>query len=239
MQLFAGVTATIGNLFVEESEEKSEFVFRCIQLLCYWFYSFVGIGILVLINPVILIFFGKERTFSADLVFLQVLYFIINGFQRTSFIYRDACGLFWKGKMRPVMTAILNIVISITLVVRIGLAGVILGTILSWLFTTWWYDPVLIYRNVFKKPVRQYFYAYGKAVFVTLLTGTATVWLAVAIPFGGMGGFAVRCIAVMLIPNSGYFLFYHKTEEFGYLKEILLNGCKKVVCKCREKTHRA
>lgn len=98
MQLFAGITATIGNLFVEESEEKSEFIFRCMQLLCYWFYSFVGISILVLINPIILIFFGKERTFSADLVFLQVLYFMINGFQRTSFIYRDACGLFGKEK---------------------------------------------------------------------------------------------------------------------------------------------
>lgn len=239
MQLFAGVTATIGNLFVEESEEKSEFVFRCIQLLCYWFYSFVGIGIFVLINPVIQTFFGKERTFSADLVFLQVLYFMINGFQRTSFIYRDACGLFWKGKMRPVMTAVLNIVISIALVVRIGLAGVILGTILSWLLTTWWYDPVLIYRNVFKMPVRNYFYAYGKAVFVTLIMGTVTVWLTTVIPFGGIGGFAARCFVAVLIPNSGYFLFYHKTAEFGYLKEILLSGCKKAVCKYKEKTRRA
>lgn len=137
------------------------------------------------------------------------------------------------------MTAVLNIIISVVLVVRIGLAGVILGTILSWMLTTWWYDPVLIYRNVFKMPVRHYFYEYGKAVFVTLIMGAATVWLTTAIPFGGIGGFAARCIAVVLIPNTGYFLFYHKTAEFGYLKEILLNGCKKIVCKYREKTRRA
>lgn len=95
---------------------------------------------MVFINPIIMTFFGKERVFTNDLVFLQVMYFIICGFQRTSFIYRDACGLFWKGKLRPVMTAVLNIFISVFLVIRIGLAGVIWGTILSWILTTWWYD---------------------------------------------------------------------------------------------------
>lgn len=71
MQLFAGVTATIGNLFVEESEEKSEFVFRCIQLLCYWFYSFVGIGIFVLVNPVIQTFLAKREHFRQTWYFCR------------------------------------------------------------------------------------------------------------------------------------------------------------------------
>lgn len=221
MQLFGGITATIGNLFVEDSKEKSEFVFRCIQLLCYWIYSFIGIGILIFINPVIQIFFGKERMFTADLVLLQVIYFVMNGFQRTSFIYRDACGLFWKGKLRPVATAVLNVVISIILVRRIGLAGVILGTVLSWLFTTWWYDPVLIYRSVFEMSPMRYFLGYGKAVLVTLVTGVMTVWLARLIPFEGVGKLVLQVFLVVLIPNLGYFLVYCKTEEFCYLKKVL------------------
>lgn len=233
MQLFGGVTATIGNLFVEDSKEKSESVFRCVQLLCYWLYSFIGIGILVFINPVIQTFFGKERMFTGDLVLLQVIYFVMNGFQRTSFIYRDACGLFWKGKLRPVATAVLNVIISIVLVVRIGLAGVILGTILSWLLTTWWYDPILIYRQVFEMSPLRYFAEYGKAVLVTVCTGAVTVWLAMIVPFEGILKLAVQFLFVMLIPNAGYFLVYRKTPEFCYLKEILLGVWKKLYAAVR------
>lgn len=223
MQLFGGITATIGNLFVEDSKEKSEFIFRCIQLLCYWIYAFIGINILVFINPIIMTFFGKERVFTNDLVFLQVMYFIICGFQRTSFIYRDACGLFWKGKLRPVMTAVLNIFISVFLVIRIGLAGVIWGTILSWILTTWWYDPILIYRNVFKKSPISYFLSYGKAVLITVGMGVITVWLSVRIPLENLGGFVLKGFVTVLTPNIGFFIFYHKTPEFFYLKERFLN----------------
>lgn len=219
MQLFAGVTASVGNLFAEGEEKRSEFVFRCLQLLCYWLYGVVGIGMLVLINPIIRSCFGAERVFGMELVLLQIVYFMINGFQRTSFIYRDACGLFWKGKARPVATALLNIIISIVLVRYIGLAGVILGTILSWLLTTWWYDPVMIYRNVFHMSAWRYFANYGKATILTFGLGALTVWLAGIIPFEGVAAFGMRLVLVMCIPNLGYFVVYGRSTEFQYLWE--------------------
>lgn len=234
MQVFGGVTATIGNLIVEDSRERNEFIFRCIQLMCYWAYSFIGISILIFINPVIRLFFGKDRLFSDDLVFLQVLYFMLCGFQRTSFIYRDACGLFWKGKMRPVMTAVLNIIISVVLVTRIGLAGVILGTILSWIFTTWWYDPILIYRNVFRMSFTQYFLQYGKAVLVTLGAGIIAVLLMRIIPLDGIPNLVVHGLIAVLVPNGAYFIFYHRTPEFGYLKGIFQQEWKKIAARCQK-----
>jgi len=222
MQLFGGITATVGNLFVEDSREKSEFIFRCLQFLSYWIYSFIGIGIIVFINPVIQRFFGKSRLFGQGLVLLQVIYFIINGFQRTSFIYRDACGLFWKGKMRPIATVILNIFFSLIFVMRIGLAGVVLGTIVSWLFTTWWYDPILIYRNVFQASPLRHFIGYGKAVILTIILGGVTVWLTGKVPFDGILKLLLQFILVLVIPNIGYLLAYYRTEEFKYIKGIFL-----------------
>lgn len=220
MQLFGGVTATVGNYYAEDTKEHNEFVFRCIQLLCYWVYTFLGIGLLVFLNPVISLCFGASRVFSFELVFLQVLYFVINGFQRTSFIYRDACGLFWKGKMRPVATAVLNIVISIVLVRCIGLAGVIAGTVLSWLLTTWWYDPCLIYRQAFSMSPRGYFFGYAKAAILTAALGALTVTLSELLPFGGIGALFVKALLCMSIPNLGYYLVYRRSEEFAYLKKL-------------------
>lgn len=220
MQLFGGVTATVGNYYAEDTREHNEFVFRCIQLLCYWVYTLLGIGMFVCLNPFIRLCFGASRVFSWELVFLQVLYFMINGFQRTSFIYRDACGLFWKGKARPVATAVLNIVISIVLVRYIGLAGVIAGTIISWLLTTWWYDPCLIYRQAFSLPARRYFFGYAKAALLTAALFALIVLLSGLLPFGGIGALAVKALFCMSIPNAGYYLAYRNSEEFAYLKKL-------------------
>lgn len=222
MQLFGGVTATVGNYYAEDTREHNEFVFRCIQLLCYWVYTLLGIGLFVCLNPIIRLCFGASRVFSPELVFLQVFYFMINGFQRTSFIYRDACGLFWKGKARPVATAILNIVISIVLVRHIGLAGVIAGTIASWLLTTWWYDPCLIYRQAFSMPPRRYFFGYLKAAVLTAVLFALTVYLSGLLPFEGIGALLVKVLFCMSIPNLGYYLVYRKSEEFDYLKKLAI-----------------
>lgn len=223
MQLFGGVTASVGNLFAEGEEKQSEFVFRCLQLLCYWLYGFVGIGIYVLINPVIRLCFGAQRVFGAELVFLQVLYFVINGFQRTSFIYRDACGLFWKGKARPAATAVLNIVISIVLVRYMGLSGVIWGTIISWLLTTWWYDPVMIYRHVFHMSPMPYFAGYLKAALLTSGSFALTVWLCSLLKLTGFAAYAVEVLLVFCIPNLCYLAAYGRSEEFRYLKGKVLH----------------
>lgn len=225
MQFFAGVTAPVGNLEAGENEKGNEFVFRCIQLLCFWVYSFVGTALFFAIDPVIMLFFGKERMLSAWIVFLQILYFVINGFQRTSFIYRDACGLFWKGKLRPVVTALLNLGISILLGYYTGLSGIILGTIISWMLTTFWYDPVMIYRNVFKKSPVSYFLGYLKAA-VIFATGFASCFAArIYIPHEGVSRLASILLSV-IIPNVLFFVFYRKSEEFKYLKSVFNKGRK-------------
>ena len=161
------------------------------------------------------------------LVLLQILYFVMNGFQRTSFIYRDACGLFWKGKIRPVATAVLNIVISVVLVQYIGLAGVILGTILSWLLTTWWYDPKMIYENAFHRSAKKYFWGYGKAAAVTALLWLVTVWLGKITALTGILLYGYRLLLCLVIPNAGYYLVYHHSEEYRYLKNMVLGIIKK------------
>lgn len=229
MQVFSGVTASVGHLATEKDDEKNEFVFRCLQLLCYWSYAFVGIALYVLINPMIGLFFGNARVLTETVVLLQMVYFVINGFQRTSFIYRDAFGLFWKGKIRPVATAVLNIIISVVLVQYIGLAGVIIGTIGSWMLTTWWFDPCLIYKQVFHKSPMRYFAGYLLAAAMTAVLGFGTMKLSGLVAIDGLGGFAVKCIICFAIPNLGFLLVYGRTKEFRYLKESLSSIVRKMI----------
>ena len=58
--------------------------------------------------------------------------------------------LFVKDKIRPLIEAGINLVVSIIAVQKIGLAGVFLGTIISRVCTTMWREPYLVFKYIFK-----------------------------------------------------------------------------------------
>ena len=96
--LFSSLTSSVGNLCAEGDKNKSEFIFRCINFLNFWIYGFAAICLWELIDPFIGLWIGEEYTFKKIIVFFIVLNFITDGLQQAVILYKDACGLFWKGK---------------------------------------------------------------------------------------------------------------------------------------------
>ena len=48
--------------------------------------------------------------------------------------YKDAAGMWWADKWRPLVGCIVNLILNIILVKTIGVGGVMLSTIISYLF---------------------------------------------------------------------------------------------------------
>lgn len=63
--------------------------------------------------------------------------------------------------MRPLATAIINLIVSIIAAHYIGLHGVLLGTVISRLSTQVWYDSKLIFNLVFLSSVKGYYLRYA------------------------------------------------------------------------------
>lgn len=216
--VFSAFTASIGNLFVVEKKEKSEFVFRCLNFLNFWIYGFCSICMWNLFNPFIEIMWGENMVFDDLTVLVIVMNFLTAGLQNAVISYKDACGLFWKGRYRPVASALFNIVISLLLVKPIGVAGVFLGTIISRFLTTWWFDAWLIHRNAFEISPKKYYLRYFLSLLrVTLVGAVISFATAPLEQYGVWVLFAVRCIACLIVPNVIFFLRFRKSEEFLYL----------------------
>ncbi|MCC3386072.1 hypothetical protein D4758_19470 [Enterocloster citroniae] len=60
----------------------------------------------------------------------------------------------------------MNIVFSIILVKPFGIAGVVIATALSRIFTTVWFDPYLVFKHAFSKGTRRYWATYFLYIFV-------------------------------------------------------------------------
>ncbi|NMB19083.1 MAG: sugar translocase [Erysipelothrix sp.] len=225
---FSSFTASVGNLFVSEDKEKSEFIFRCLSFLSFWLYGFAAITLWILFNPFITLWVGEEYLFNNYIVLVIVIDFLLDGYQQVSISYKDACGLFWKGRYRPLATGVLNVVISVILAPRIGIAGVLLGTIISRLLTTWWFEPWMVHKYAFGIKVNNYFIRYFKFIGLVLIMGYFCNLI--ISPFSEVSwvNLFIKLAVCIIIPNSFFYVVFKNTEEFQYIKEALAKLFSKI-----------
>ena len=224
--VFEAFTSSLGNFYALESRERNEFMFRSLNLANSWLVAFCSVCFIILLQPFIQLCFGAEYVLDYSVVIIIVINFATNYIQNVVQIYKDASGLFVKGKYRAVMTAVLNLVISIILVRRIGLAGVFLGSIISRMVTTWWYDVWLLYRYGFQKSPLPYFRNCLSTTILVIVSTVLVQRLGLMWQEATWMGIFIKGILCVVVVNGLYLLIYGRSKEFRYLldkvKSILL-----------------
>ncbi|WP_430509945.1 lipopolysaccharide biosynthesis protein [Gottfriedia solisilvae] len=219
--LFYSVTASIGNLNVKESEEKKYFIFKVLQFTNFWIYGFCAICLWSLVNPFIDLWIGKQYVFDQYIVLAIIVNFFTTGMQNASTTFRDTTGLFKKGKYRPIVAAIINIGVSIILVQKIGIVGVLLGSVISRLCTYFWYDPYVIFKFVFKRSVKEYFVRYLMYASIVFISAIITDIAGKIVHCNSILDIVIRGILSLIIPNLIFYLAFRKLDEFKYLWNII------------------
>ena len=156
-QIFSSIIAGVGNLGVEESKQKIENTFETIFFYSFFIVSFSTIMLFVLINPFITIWLGNSLILSDTIVIFICLNFFIVQIRRAVLTFRDALGLYWFDRYKPLVESLLNILLSVFLVQKFGLVGVLIGTIISMLLTSVWVEPYILYKQGFNKLPFRYF----------------------------------------------------------------------------------
>lgn len=221
--LFSSVVAGVGNINAEHDEKHMHTVFKRLLFINFWIYGFCFICFWQLMSPFVNIWAGSEYVLSDQTVFVISLMFLIPGLNHTCTIYRAACGLFWQTRYRTMLTAIINIVTSVLLVGKLGLTGVFLGTIISYLLTTFIVDPAVLYREIFKISQKEFYCWYIKSLIIIIGTGIITKGLCNCIMADGIWGFAIQAAVCALFPNAVFCLLFRKDENFSYYRSVLKN----------------
>lgn len=226
---FYSITASVGNLNVKEDAEKKYFIFRVINFANFWIYGFCTVCLWNLMDPFITLWLGENYVFDKYIVFAIILNFFTAGMQNAATTFRETTGLFKKGKYRPIIAAVINIIFSIILAKHIGIAGVFFGTIISRLCTYFWYDPYIIYNLVFKKSVKLYFARYGLFILLVLVAVIITDILGNIFNNSMVINMVIRSVLCLVIPNVIFLLAFRKTREFEYLIDIFKTFTIKII----------
>lgn len=225
IQILGTITPSLGNLLVSDDDKKKVNVFKTLQFIYYWLGTYMGVCFIVLFNTFMNLWLGPDYIFPQSIVVALAVSATITNFQRPCSMVRDAAGLFWYGKFRPVASAIINVVAAVILVQFIGTIGVVLGTIISKLATYTWYDPYIVYKHALKDSLFNYFLRYTKACLIFGGLAFVSDWIFKALNLSGILGLVVGFAVVSVLVNGFYILFYFKSPELSYIKN---NVVKKV-----------
>ncbi|MDR2546878.1 MAG: polysaccharide biosynthesis protein [Lachnospiraceae bacterium] len=215
------VTSSFGNLVATESKEKQYLVFRVYRFLACWIYGFVTVGFFVLLTPFVQLWLGEERLLSAMVVALILAEFYFKGDRIVLLNFKTAAGVFEADRYLPFVQGLVNIVISLSLVHSLGLAGVLLGMVISGLLANF-IRPAIIYRTCFEMKAVRYFVDLLKYL---LVTGTIMILChvigSVILKELGVVTFLLTAVMIAIVFNVVYMIIFWRSEELRYLKDIV------------------
>lgn len=218
-QAFQGITASVGNLGVETERSRVQRIFDATFFLGQWVCGLAVICLYELIGPFVSWFFGPAYVFGADVTLILCLNFYLTGMRQPALVFRDSLGIFWYDRYKPLVEALINLVVSLYLGRRMGTAGVFLGTLVSIVTTSLWVEPLMLYRHFLNTSIKPYFRRYGLYAGVTLLLWYGEDLVCRRITGAPWGVCVKRLAFCVVVTNLAYLLLYHRVREFRLLME--------------------
>lgn len=221
-QITASITSSLGNFFATENKKSGYVLFKRLEFLNFWLYGFGFIALLVLLDPFVKIWAGKNFVLGLPISFALALNFFVAGYMNTLWTFRSTLGLFKQGKYRPLIVALINIILSIILGRILGLFGILFATFLSRAAVSLWYDPIILHKYGFGVSSKPFFIEYAPRLVVLASLSLFLLFIReFVIPSNvTIGNFVVMMFIVTIVPNFTFWVIYHRKEEYIYFKNI-------------------
>lgn len=226
-QFFTAITASVGNLGVTESKERLLEVFGKIQFATFWIFGYSGISLYFLFNPFVRLWVGEDYLLAIDTVLLLAILYYIQGMRRAVLTFREALGLYWYDRYKPIIQSLVNVLLSLAWAPAYGIAGVIFATIVSLIAVCFVVEPYFLYKIGFAAPLWTYYTGYARYTVITLAAGYLTGAVIAQIDGVGLAALAASFAVCLVVPNLVFWLLFHRTQEFRYFKEVLIGTVRR------------
>ena len=235
-QITAAITGSLGNFFATEDKHAGYALFKKVEFLDFWLYGFSFIALVTLLDPFVQIWAGGRFVLGLPISIAIAINFFVAGYMNTLWVFRSTLGLFKQGKFRPILVAILNIVLSIVLGRLWGVFGVLFATFLSRAAISLWYDPLILHRYGFEVSCKPFFARYFRRVLLltAVLIAMLTIRHVVLSSATTVLRFAVMTMVTAIVPNAIFWLAYRRCEEYAYFRSIVKD---RVIAPVRGKLH--
>lgn len=218
-QFMTALTSSVGNFIAKESAGAHEGLLRKSSFYAFCIFGASSVCLLCLSSPFVRLVFGGAYELDGTAVLVLVLNYYIYGMMNPVWTFRSTMGLFVHGRYRPLISAIINIVVSILLAQLIGPIGVLLGTTITRVTTNVWYDPYIVYKHGLKTSPRSYYLLWLKYLGIATASCAASLWVIQSLLPAPTSILWLIVLGITCLVIFGVFLILScgRTEEFRYL----------------------
>ena len=222
-RLLNPIQATIGNI-VYGGRNKQELweQFQVLDVFSFFFGSYIGIGFFVFFQPFIQLWMGKEYLLPDLFVILFSITIYLGAVWEVVNKYRNVFGDYKQDRNVMLLSAILNILISILGAKLWGIVGIQLGTLIAYLPIS--YGRIrFVVKNFFGQSMWKYYFKHFVLLLLSLSEALICYLICKHFPVSVLGLIerGVIWLCVPLIANTSIF---RKDKYFigmcKYLKEI-------------------
>lgn len=128
--------------------------------------------------------------------------------------YKDAAGMWWADKWRPLVGCIVNLILNIILVKTIGVGGVMLSTIISYLFVELPWETHVLFKIYFQQSEKQYYLEMLIVTFRIFVAGVVTWYACSLIEVGNIVAIVVKLAVCIVLPNVIFILLNMRNKDF-------------------------
>ena len=220
--IFNSMVTGFGNLIATESEDKQYRTFKVYRFFAVWVYGFTAVGFYLLLSPLVKIWLHDDKWVLTPVIIGTVLTdYYFKGERVALMNYKTAAGVYEPDKYLSLIQGAVNLIVSIVLVIKIGLVGVYIGTVVSGLIANIT-KPFIVYKYCFHRSAKGYFIDSFKYILVMELE------LAILIPVKTIVmknitivSFVIMFVLVCVIFNVVFLAFFGRTKEYKYIKDTI------------------
>lgn len=223
---FNSITAGIGNSLITENIEKNYNDYKKVTLM-----TFIAMGLcmsemLMLYQPFMLIWVGKELMLDSPMVVLFCIYFFFVEYVMLASAYKDAAGIWHEDRFRPLVAGLANLGMNLIMVHFWGLYGIILSTIISSGFISAPWITHNLFTLIFKRKFKDYLPRLLYYIFMIVCAMIASYLIGNLISAESIIMLIVRALVVMVVSGGIMLLMVCKSPEFISLK-VMAKGILK------------
>lgn len=225
VQQFISIISTslisaVGNLSAEGNKKRMMSIFFMMLLIYHFIAIFCSVSFYFLFDDLIISWIGQEFVLSKRILFAISFNFYLTTAVSPIWIYRETNGLFGKVKYLLLSAATLNIAFSIILGKKFGVFGILIATSIARILTQIWYEPKILFNNIFDSSSKKYWISQFKYVILSFIVVVLCFLVTIVLPHGFIMLF-VKGLIYFIICLIVFYICCYNTDELKEIKGIL------------------
>lgn len=152
---FSSIVSNVSHGFYKLNKDSFKRYFYFFHGLNFGVGMIMYLGFYAIVNQLVEIFFGKYLLINKLTVMIITINYFIQYLRQSVLAFKDASGLFYVDRVKPLIEGVVNLVLSITFVLLLKgssyeIIGVISSTIITNIFICHILEPYILFKHSFK-----------------------------------------------------------------------------------------